>query len=146
MLKKILFFILFLLAVSILLYFAYNDPSGIAFSIFGFAVETSLYLIGAVLLIIFKVAQYLSSIFNIFKFIFSFFSGRSKERAEKALLNAYAAILSGRPVQARKYLKKCEKYYGDNPHPAFIKLMADKVIGDKEVSAEALGSRELASG
>lgn len=145
MFKKVLFFIIFILAVMALLYFAYNDPSGIAFSLFGHAFETSLYFIGAALLILFKCVSYLSSIFNVFKSIVSFFTGRSKERAEKALLNAYAAALSGRPVQARKYLKKCEKFYQDNPHPAFIKLVTDSATGEKDLAVEALSKVEKSS-
>jgi len=142
MFKKVLFFIIFILAVTVLFYFAYNDPSGIAFSLFGYVFETSLYLIGAVLLVVFKIVSYLSSIFSVVKSIISFFTGRSKERAEKALLNAYAAALSGRPVQARKYLKRSEKFYQDNPHPAFIKLITDRAIGNKDLAVDALSKVE----
>ncbi|MEM6602645.1 MAG: heme biosynthesis HemY N-terminal domain-containing protein [Pseudomonadota bacterium] len=142
MYKRLLYFFLFLTFIAVLLVVAYGDTTSASFDIMGYRFETSIYLIIAALCVFLYGISLALSIFrsvrNLFFAFIGFFTGRNKAKAEKALLDAYAYMLAGRPETAKKHLKRAEKYFKGSIHLAFVKLMTGRATGEAYCASEEL--------
>lgn len=125
--KKFIFYILMWAVVfAILLGLAIRSPEGIILNLLGYEIRTSVYFLTLFCLTSAMFLWYswrlIRAIKNSILFVYGWITGRSRERAEKALLLASLYRVMGKNIQCAKTLRQAERYFKDSPEAAFLRL------------------------